>query len=88
MAQGNDVGVGVCRDISVGGMQVLTDQIPSAIGKKIKLNVSAPGQIEPFVAEGVVVRILEDDRGFSFRFEKLSAQSRDSIEKYIQTNRA
>ncbi|HAR42361.1 MAG TPA: hypothetical protein DCS07_06975 [Bdellovibrionales bacterium] len=88
MAQESSVSVGVCRDISIGGMQVLTDRGPSTVGKKIKLNVSAPGQIEPFVAEGVVVRILEDGRGFSFRFEKLSTQARDAVESYLQTDQA
>jgi hypothetical protein len=35
------------------------------------------------VAEGMVVRILEDGRGFSFRFEKLPENARKSIEKYF-----
>lgn len=82
--------VGICRDISVGGMQVLTDQVPGPVGTTVKLNVSPSEyekskRIEPFVADGVIVRILEDGRGFSFRFEKLSAQARESIEAYIES---
>ena len=72
----------VCRDISVGGMQVLTDAIPGAVGSKIRLNVSS-GSIDPFVAEGEIVRILEDSRGFSFRFSGLSDTAKKAIEKYI-----
>lgn len=85
------VSVGVCRDISTGGMQVLTDKIPGKVGAHIKLNVSpsdgsSKSAMEPFVAEGVIVRILEDGRGFSFRFEKLNDQARESIESYIDAN--
>lgn len=77
---------GVCRDISVGGMQVLTDQIPGKAGAHIRLNVSPSGSggLSPFVAEGVIVRLLEDGRGFSFRFENLSEVAKRAIEKYIQ----
>jgi hypothetical protein len=74
----------MCRDISVGGMQVLTDVIPGTVGSKIKLNVSS-GALDPFVAEGEIVRILEDNRGFSFRFSGLSEPAKRAIEKYIQT---
>ena len=102
MADEKGVSVGVCRDISIGGMQVLTDRIPGDPGNRIRLNVSALGEkggtsdgeaeddhgrrkIESFVAEGVIVRILEDNRGFSFRFDKLSAAAKRSIERYIES---
>jgi hypothetical protein len=92
MADHKQLTVAVCRDISVGGMQVLTDRLPGEPGARIKMNVSpASGKsskgthmIEPFVAEGVIVRILEDGRGFSFRFDKLPEQSRKVIEDYIR----
>lgn len=99
MANQEAVIVAVCRDISVGGMQVLTDRVPGEPGARIKLNVSPAGRggkpgsgegggsrdaIEPFVAEGVIVRILEDGRGFSFRFDRLPESSRKAIEKYIE----
>ena len=85
MANQDSVIVGVCRDISVGGMQVLTDRIPGVSGNRIKINVSPSGtsSFEPFVAEGVIVRILEDGRGFSFRFERISDRARSAIEGYI-----
>jgi hypothetical protein len=92
VANSEMLSVAVCRDISIGGMQVLTDRIPGAPGARIKMNVSPAGgaraergvrTIEPFVAEGVIVRILEDGRGFSFRFDKLPEHSRRVIEDYI-----
>ncbi len=83
------IGVAMCRDISVGGMQVLTDQLPGKVGDRIKLNVNPVGHsaegVQAFVAEGVIVRILEDQRGFSFRFEKLSASAKKSIEDYLES---
>ena len=91
MANDSSVVAAVCRDISVGGMQVLTDQIPGKVGSKIKMNVSSAGKksskaLAPFVAEGVIVRMLEDGRGFSFRFEKITAEARKSIESFIKEN--
>ncbi len=81
-----EVIIAVCRDISVGGMQVLTDRVPGEVGSHVKLNVSPgdPKKVKSFVAEGEVVRILEDGRGFSFRFTKITSEARKTIEKYIQ----
>ncbi len=82
--------LGLCRDLSIGGMQVLTDDVPGDVGTKVRLNVMPPLEvgISPFVAEGVVVRILEDKRGFSFRFVSLSSDAKRAIEKYIQDERS
>ena len=76
---------GMCRDISVGGMQVLTDILPGKAGDSIQLNVLPPAQsgLNPFVAQGVIVRILEDQRGFSFRFTRIDESARSSIERYV-----
>lgn len=86
IASSNELVSGICRDVSVGGMQVLTDRIPGETGDTIKLNVTPPMStgIHPFVAEGMIVRILEDHRGFSFRFEKLSNDARNALEQYIR----
>ena len=76
---------GICRDISIGGMQVLTEGMPGGVGEKIQLNVLPPNAsgMKPFVAEGVIVRLLEDKRGFSFRFTALKDEARKAIESYI-----
>ena len=92
VANSEALSVAVCRDISIGGMQVLTDRIPGEPGDRIRMNVSpaagkgdkAARSIEPFVAEGVIVRILEDGRGFSFRFDKLPEASRRAVEDFLK----
>ncbi|MGE0617154.1 MAG: GYF domain-containing protein [Bacteriovoracia bacterium] len=85
LAHQDGIMVGVCRDISVGGMQILTEKPPGPIGTRVRMNVTPTEEnhFDPFVAEGVVVRVLEDGRGFSFRFEKLNADATKAIEKYI-----
>ena len=89
MSKGDQLVTAICQDISIGGLQVLTDRVPGPVGTHIKMNVSAVikkgsrTKIEPFVAEGVIVRILEDGQGFSFRFEKLTESAKKAIEAYI-----
>jgi hypothetical protein len=83
LTDGKEVGWAICRDISVGGMQVLMDHSPGPSGTALKLNVNAQGTVPGFACEGVVVRILEDGRGFSFRFTTLSGEAKAAIEKYI-----
>ncbi len=78
---------GICRDVSIGGMQVLVSPLPSDLDQEIALHVNPPSdsKIKPFVAKGKVVRVLEDRRGFSFRFTELSHEARTSIDAYIQS---
>ncbi len=90
MSDEQTVIVGICRDISVGGLQVLTDRAPAPVGSKLKMNISPSGDgsgkgFQPFVAEGTVVRILEDERGFSFRFSRLSDGAKRSVEDYLES---
>lgn len=82
----SDLATGICRDISVGGMQLLTDQIPGTVGTTIHLNVTPPKDsgLKPFVAQGMIVRILEDRRGFAFRFTQISDEAKKSIESYVK----
>lgn len=77
---------GICRDISIGGMQVLVDQFNGNAGDKITINVHPENSEYHFAASGVVVRILEGNSGFSFRFQGLSEEARRAIEKYVQEN--
>ncbi len=83
LTDGKEVGWAICRDISVGGMQVLMDKTPGPIGTQLKLNVNTQGGVQGFTCEGTIVRVLEDGRGFSFRFTHLSADAKSAIEKYI-----
>jgi c-di-GMP-binding flagellar brake protein YcgR len=77
---------GICRDISVGGMQILIDDFKGQVGDKISINVHPENSEHHFVASGVVVRILEGNSGFSFRFQGLSDEAKRAIEKYLQEN--
>ena len=77
---------GICRDISVGGLQVLVDGFPGEIGDDISLNVHPENTDFSFVAGGKIVRILDGDQGFSLRFIGLSDEAKDSIEAYLEKN--
>lgn len=89
IAEGDKILVGMARDISIGGMQVLADFVPSKVGSRLKLNISPPeptnASFLPFVAEGLVVRLHDDRRGFSFRFDELSANARQIIERLLKS---
>ncbi len=76
--------VGLCRDISVGGMQVLVDHFPGASGDRIAINVHPENDDYHFVASGEIVRVLEGGQGFSFRFNDLSQESLGAIENYVE----
>ncbi len=77
---------GICRDISIGGMQILVDNFKGMAGDKITINVHPENSDYHFTSSGVVVRILEGNFGFSFRFLVLSDEAKRSIEKYLQEN--
>src|SRR5690606_24341276 len=77
---------GICRDISIGGMQILMDEFQGSAGDKITINVHPENTDYHFTASGVVVRVLEGNSGFSFRFSGLSDEAQRSIEKYVQEN--
>ena len=75
--------VGVCRDISVGGMQVLVENIPAKIGESISINVHPENTEHHFVAGGEVVRMLDGGQGFSFRFTDLGEDAKEAIQNYL-----
>lgn len=77
---------GICRDISIGGMQILVDNFKGLSGDKITINVHPENSDYHFTAAGVVVRLLEGNSGFSFRFHALSDEAKRAIEKYVQEN--
>lgn len=77
---------GICRDISIGGMQILVDNYKGNVGERISINVHPENSDYNFTASGIVVRILEGSSGFSFRFQGLSEEAKRSIEKYVQEN--
>lgn len=74
---------GICRDISIGGMQVLVDNFPGQVGEKISINVHPENTEHHFVARGEIVRLLEGRLGFSFRFIDLKEDSIRAITNYL-----
>ena len=76
---------GICRDISVGGLQVLTADFSGQVGDQVKMNVHPDNSEYSFVATGMITRILEGG-GFSLRFENLSSEAMKAIESYIKSN--
>lgn len=78
-----DVFEGTCRDISLGGLQVLASNLPVKQGEKITLNVHPDNSGHSFTATGTVVRILEGKQGFSLRFEALGSEANSAITSYI-----
>jgi hypothetical protein len=75
----------ICQDVSSGGMQVITDLIPGKVGEVIRLNVLPPAEsgLSAFVAEGEIVRILDQKKGFSFKFTRISTDAIEAIEEYV-----
>lgn len=74
---------GICRDISVGGMQVLVDHFPGEVGDQITINVHPENSDYHFTASGEIVRLLEGNLGFSFRFINLSDDAITAINSYL-----
>ncbi len=82
-----DVFEGTCRDISLGGLQVLSSNLPVKMGEKVTLNVHPDNSGHSFTASGTIVRILEGNQGFSLRFEGLSEDANSAISSYISGER-
>jgi hypothetical protein len=82
----NNVYEGICRDISVGGLQILVSDFPCQVDDKVSLNVHPDNSDYHFTASGRVVRKLEGDSGFSMRFEDLSSEAVTSIQAYVDNN--
>ena len=76
---------GICRDISVGGLQILVSGFCAKVGDAIKLNVHPDNGDTCFSASGKVVRVLGGDQGISLKFENLDEQSKALIHRYINS---
>ncbi len=77
---------GICRDISIGGLQILVADCPLTIGSTISMNVHPDNRERSFVAQGKIVRALTDNLGFSLRFLGLNDEAKKSIEEYTNQN--
>jgi hypothetical protein len=75
---------GVCRDISVGGLQILVADYPGNINDRISINVHPENSDQSFVAEGIIVRKFGHNQGVSVRFTNLSNEAKDAIGIYLK----
>lgn len=75
---------GVCRDISIGGMQILVANFNGKAGDIVKLNVHPVDESLQFTAEAKVVRKLTECNGVSVRFVKMTPDNLEKINKYIE----
>lgn len=83
----NRVFEGICRDISIGGMQVLVDHFPVEVGKRVSINAHPENSEYHFTASGEIVRKLEGGLGFSFRFINLNEEAVQAINSYTAKER-
>lgn len=77
---------GVCRDISVGGMQILVAGFPGKRGDIIAMNVHPNNTDFNFSAKGTIVRELEGGAGFSIRFNALDSSAERAILEFVAEN--
>ena len=77
---------GICRDISIGGMQVLVGDFSARIGDVVTLNVHPDNSGYSFTAKGRIVRLLDGGQGFSLRFSELDQEAKKSLLSYIEQN--
>ena len=77
---------GICRDISIGGMQVLVSNFSASIGDSVTLNVHPDNSVHSFATKGKIVRLLDGGQGFSLRFFDLDQNAKKSLLSYIDQN--
>ena len=75
---------GVCRDVSIGGAQVLVAGFKGKEGDEIKINMHFNDGSFAFTAKGKVIRSLSRVKGFAMRFIDLSPESINMINSYIE----
>lgn len=74
---------GICKDLSLGGMQVLLYKFPGKVGEVIKLNVHPEDPSHQFVAKAKIVRIAKSDGALSMEFLELSDIAKKAIQNYL-----
>jgi len=80
-----DLFEGICRDISLGGMQLLVPDLSLKEGDEVSLNVHPDNTNYHFVAKGKIVRVLEKKQGFSLKFIDLTDEAKSAIKEYLES---
>jgi len=75
---------GVCRDVSIGGAQVLVSNFNGQVGDLIKVNMHFNDGSFAFTAKGKVTRTLNSVKGFSMRFVELSPEAIQMVSDYVE----
>ena len=75
---------GVCRDVSIGGAQVLVANFNGNEGDEVKVNMHLNDGSFAFTARGKIIRSLSRVGGFAMRFVDLSPSSITMINEYIE----
>ena len=76
---------GVCRDISIGGAQILVANFSGKEGDIVKINMHFEDGSFAFSATGKVMRLLDRVGGFAMRYTDLSSESINIINNYIES---
>jgi len=74
---------GICKDLSIGGMQVLLNGFPGKLGDVIKMNVHPENIEHQFVAKAKIVRISKNDGALSMEFLELNDAAKKAIHTYL-----
>jgi hypothetical protein len=89
------VGQGICRDLSIGGAQILLDTSQGEsgspdlpVGSVIKMNLHSDEVVGSdkkvvFTTDAVVVRHLSQERGFAVRFMNIEDEFANLIKSYV-----
>ncbi len=78
--------MGVCCDISQGGMLIKSALTPGKVGDIIGVEVqSSPTSLLPFLrAECEIMRLLEEQEAFGVRFLTMSDEDRKALDAFLQ----
>ena len=77
--------IGICRNISLTGMQVLGSLIPGGVGTNHSFEVfpSLKSHVRSFRVSGTIVRILKDRPGFAMKFSPLSREVQEALKRLL-----
>lgn len=86
---GSPSGTGICRNISVSGMMILSIKSPGYSRALITLTVTPQGlpTVYPFEVQGTVRQVLDGEAGFSVEFIDLPPKVELEIERFIETRK-
>ena len=76
---------GICRDISLGGLQILIDNHGCKQGDIITLNIHPEKESHQFTAKGKILRLLNGDKGIAIEFHELSSEAETAIATYLKS---